>query len=161
MLCDEDVQIVQDVINAYRSGTLDIARDMDKIDAAVAVVREHMDDPKLCSSTIPTGVAVGDTVCFVYNQPDVNEPFRFGVVDSFNAGCWVTFTFNIKRRRDRKKDAILKDGPSFRSYDLEKMTRLRLVCRPAVEDIAPAVAEDLAHFGQNVRELFRKFFPGP
>jgi len=159
LLREEDVKVVENVIEAFRSRTLDVAKDADRIAHAISVAQAHQDNPQLCSSVLPTALKVGDAVCFTYHQPDVNEPWRFGVVEKFNSGCWVVFTFNIKRKRDRKTEKIVKDGPSFRQYDLAKMADTRRVCRPAVVSIAPSVAEDLAHFGQAVRDLMDQWAP--
>lgn len=158
MLREEDIKLVRSVIDAFRSHELEITRDSERIGDAIEIVRQHTDNPRLCSTAIPTVLEPGDAVCFRYDHSDVNEPWRFGVVDKFNSGCLIIFTFNIKKRRESKSGRIVEDGPSYRQYDQRKMKRVRWVCRPATEDTAPAVAEDLVRLRQGVRELFEKFF---
>jgi hypothetical protein len=158
MVCEEDVKVVRDVIDAFRSGEVDVTRDADRIAHAVSIVRANDSNPKLCSHVDVTMINPGDAVCFLYHRPDVNEAWRFGVVDKFNAGCWVIFTFNIKRRRQKKKgvEKIEKDGPSYRQYDTRHMGRIRLVCRPGGEGDTLGFPADLTKFGLDVMKLAEK-----
>jgi hypothetical protein len=163
MLRHEDLETVRGIINAYKDGTLVVQRDTEKIAQAIAIVRANDNNRRLCSSVPSTEIEPGDAICFLYGKPDVNEPWRFGVVDKFNAGCWIIFTFNIRRRKTKKKDGgekIVSEGPSFRQYDLVKMSRIRRVCRPAATEMDPPAAADLANFGQAVKDLVRKTFGG-
>lgn len=152
---------VIDLIASYKAGMLDPQRDAGLIREAVEVVRHHHDHPGMCSSVKPTELEPGQAVAFRYDRPDVNEPWRFGVVGEFRAGCWTIYTFNITRRREKTKTdkpKIVADGPGFRSYSLEAMAKVRHVLAPAAHSVDPAAAEDLAQLGVGVRELMKRIF---
>jgi hypothetical protein len=136
-----DCQCVLELIKLHREGLLDTARESHQllVDRATKVVWEYRNNPALCSAIRPADIEPGFSVCFKYTRPDVNSPFRFGVVDpdpekAFLSGCWKVFTFNIKKEKHKKKgqEVIVKAGPSWRSYRLEAMEDVRHVAAPAL-----------------------------
>ncbi len=119
-----DWRPVTDLITLYKEGEYDTALHGELTTAAIDAVRHR---PGLCPPVDPTDVRVGDAVTFRYGRPDVNDPWRFGIVTEFRAGSWVIFTFNIRRRREGPKGKIVKCGPEFRSYALPEMKEVRTV----------------------------------
>lgn len=125
-----ELEPVISVLAHYDAGTLDPERDDGLIIDACEVVHTHKNDPRVCRTIHPSELEPGMPVCFVYKRTDVNLPWRFGVVDSWKAGTWTIFTFNLDHDRKKTKSGrtkIIKRGPGFRSYGAKSMIHVRLV----------------------------------
>jgi hypothetical protein len=158
----EECSPVIETIERFRAGVLDASKDKSLIDAATEIVRRYNDNTTLCSPSTSTDIEVGDFVTFRYSRPDVNEPWRFGVVTKFLTGTWTIYTFNLKHQKGVKEGSKpTKCGPGYRNYTLSEMGQIRIVAgKPPAKPINQELARDLETITEAGKRVFGKLFGG-
>jgi hypothetical protein len=156
----EECSPVIETIERYREGVLDVVKELPLVDAAVEAVRRHTECTDLCTPASSTDIEVGDFVCFRYGQPDLNEPWRFGVVTKFVAGNWCIFTFNLKLKKAAKAGGKpIKCGPDYRNYALGDMSQVRIVAgRKPARPVNQELARDLEQVTDAGKRILGKLF---